>query len=111
MSAKSPSVALPGRSIVECRRCRCASTKASGWTPNSVVPIAEGAVQVIYKTPDGALKERMLGRADEASIAVAVAERPWAFDGDGVPQTDEYAPVAPNGAQGYPRLTINVTST
>jgi DMSO/TMAO reductase YedYZ molybdopterin-dependent catalytic subunit len=31
-----------------------------------------------------------------------------AFDGDGVPQTDEYAPVAPNGAQGYPRLTINV---
>jgi DMSO/TMAO reductase YedYZ molybdopterin-dependent catalytic subunit len=33
-----------------------------------------------------------------------------AFDGDGVPQTDEYAPVAPDGAQGYPRLTINVTS-
>lgn len=31
-----------------------------------------------------------------------------AFDGDGVPQTAEYAPVAPNGAQGYPRLTINV---
>jgi DMSO/TMAO reductase YedYZ molybdopterin-dependent catalytic subunit len=33
-----------------------------------------------------------------------------AFDGDGVPQTEEYAPVAPNGAQGYPRLTINVTA-
>ncbi len=33
-----------------------------------------------------------------------------AFDGDGVPQTEEYAPVAPNGAQGYPRRTINVTS-
>jgi DMSO/TMAO reductase YedYZ molybdopterin-dependent catalytic subunit len=33
-----------------------------------------------------------------------------AFDGDGVPQTEEYAPVAPNGAQGYPRLTINVKS-
>jgi DMSO/TMAO reductase YedYZ molybdopterin-dependent catalytic subunit len=31
-----------------------------------------------------------------------------AFDGDGVPQSEEYAPVAPNGAQGYPRLTINV---
>ena len=31
----------------------------------AVVPIAEGAVQVIYKTPEGALKERMLGRADE----------------------------------------------
>ncbi|TFH19454.1 MAG: molybdopterin-binding oxidoreductase [Acidimicrobiales bacterium] len=33
-----------------------------------------------------------------------------AFDGDGVPQTEEYAPVAPNGAQGYPRLTINIKS-
>ncbi len=49
----------------------------------AVVPIAEGAVQVIYKTPDGTLKDRLLGRADEATIAVAVAERPWAFDGDG----------------------------
>jgi SNF2 family DNA or RNA helicase len=49
----------------------------------AVVPIADGAVQVIYKTPDGALKERMLGRADEASIDLATQERPWAFDGDG----------------------------
>ena len=31
-----------------------------------------------------------------------------AIDGDGVPQSEDYAPVAPNGAQGYPRLTINV---
>ncbi len=49
----------------------------------AVVPIAEGAVQVIYKTPDGTLKDRLLGRADEASISVATAERPWSFDGDG----------------------------
>jgi hypothetical protein len=49
----------------------------------AVVPIAEGAVQVIYKTPDGTLKERLLGRADEAMIALATQERPWAFDGDG----------------------------
>jgi superfamily II DNA or RNA helicase len=49
----------------------------------AVVPIAEGAVQVIYKTPDGTLKDRLLGQADEATIALAVAERPWAFDGDG----------------------------
>ena len=26
----------------------------------AVVPITEGAVQVLYKTPDGALKERLL---------------------------------------------------
>jgi len=49
----------------------------------AVVPIAEGAVQVIYKTPDGALKDRLLGRADEDGIAIATEERPWAFDGDG----------------------------
>ena len=49
----------------------------------AVVPIAPGTVQVIYKTPDGTLKDRLLNRADEANLAAAVAERPWAFDGDG----------------------------
>ena len=49
----------------------------------SVIRIAADAVQVIYRTPDGALKERLLSRADEANICVAVTERPWAFDGDG----------------------------
>ena len=49
----------------------------------AVIPIADGAVRVIYQTPDGTLKERLLGRTDEASIAVAISERPWSFDGDG----------------------------
>jgi superfamily II DNA or RNA helicase len=49
----------------------------------AVVPIAEGAVQVLYKTPEGTLKERLLNRGDEASISVATMERPWSFDGDG----------------------------
>ncbi len=49
----------------------------------SVIRIAADAVQVIYRTPDGALKERLLNRADESNIGVAVTERPWAFDGDG----------------------------
>jgi DMSO/TMAO reductase YedYZ molybdopterin-dependent catalytic subunit len=31
-----------------------------------------------------------------------------AFDGDGVPQTEETAPVAPNGAQGYPRRFVEI---
>jgi len=52
-------------------------------TVAAVVPIADGSVQVIYKTPDGTLKERLLGRVDEASIALATQERPWTFDGDG----------------------------
>jgi SNF2 family DNA or RNA helicase len=48
----------------------------------AVVPIADGAVQVIYKTPDGTLRDRLLGRADQDSIAPATVERPWSFDGD-----------------------------
>ena len=49
----------------------------------AVVQIADGAVQVIYKTPDGTLKDRLLNRADETNISVATTERPWSFDGDG----------------------------
>lgn len=49
----------------------------------AVVPIADGAVQVLYKTPDGTLKERLLNRSDEATISIATTERPWSFDGDG----------------------------
>lgn len=49
----------------------------------AVVPIGDGAVQIIYKTPDGALKDRLLSRADEANISIATSECPWSFDGDG----------------------------
>src|SRR5450759_5421419 len=49
----------------------------------AVVPIAEGVVQIIYKTPDGTLKDRLLGRADEPNISIATTERPWSFEGDG----------------------------
>src|SRR4051794_22390656 len=49
----------------------------------ALVPLAEDSVQLIYRTPSGAMKERLLGRPDEASIAIASAERPFSFDGDG----------------------------
>jgi superfamily II DNA or RNA helicase len=49
----------------------------------ATVPLAEGSIQLIYRTPDGAMKERLLSRADEQSIDVATAERPFSFDGDG----------------------------
>ncbi len=49
----------------------------------AVVPIAEGAVQLIYKTPDGTLRDRLLNRADESNISIATTERPWSFEGDG----------------------------
>jgi hypothetical protein len=49
----------------------------------AVVPISDDSVQVIYKTGDGSLKDRLIGRADEENISIADAERPWSFEGDG----------------------------
>jgi SNF2 family DNA or RNA helicase len=49
----------------------------------AVVPIATAAVQVIYKTQDGTIKDRLLNRADEPNLSVATTERPWSFQGDG----------------------------
>jgi SNF2 family DNA or RNA helicase len=49
----------------------------------AVVPHAENAVQVIYRLPDGNIKERLLGPTDEDAITPATTERPWSFDGDG----------------------------
>jgi len=48
----------------------------------AVNKIAEGSCQVIYRTPDGTMRERLLGPADRDSVALATTERPWAFDGD-----------------------------
>ena len=47
----------------------------------AVVPIADGAIQVLYKTPDGTLKERLLNRGDEGSISIATTERTGACAG------------------------------
>ncbi|MEO8206576.1 MAG: DEAD/DEAH box helicase, partial [Chthoniobacterales bacterium] len=49
----------------------------------AVVQIGEGVVQILYKTPEGTIKERLLGRTDEPNFGFAVMERPWAFDGNG----------------------------
>src|SRR6201993_3256872 len=49
----------------------------------AVVPISTDAVQLVYKTPDGTLKDRLIGRHDEENIAPATQERPWSFEGDG----------------------------
>ena len=47
------------------------------------MPLAKGSVQLIYRTPSGAMNERLLGRADEDLIAIESSERPFCFDGDG----------------------------
>ncbi len=49
----------------------------------ATVPLGDGALQLIYRTPDGGMKERLLTVTDEASIGVATTERPFSFDGDG----------------------------
>jgi hypothetical protein len=66
-----------------------AGQSLSGVEPTNIVsvvallPLDEGSVQLIYRAPDGAMKERLLGRDDETSIAIASAERPFSFDGNG----------------------------
>jgi len=49
----------------------------------ATVPHGGESLQLIYRTPEGAIKERLLLRDDEASVEIATAERPFAFDGDG----------------------------
>ncbi len=49
----------------------------------AIVPLGDGSVQLIYRTPNGSMKERMLGRVDEELIELATTERPFSFDGDG----------------------------
>jgi len=49
----------------------------------ATVPQGDGALQLIYRTPDGGMKERLLLSADEPTISVATVERPFSFDGDG----------------------------
>ena len=49
----------------------------------AAVPIGTGPAQVIYKLPDGTIRERLVGSADIHTLAIATTERPWSFDGDG----------------------------
>ena len=46
----------PGQSLIGVESSAIVSVAA-------VVPIADGSVQLIYKTADGTIKERLLGRA------------------------------------------------
>ncbi|KAB1590309.1 DUF3883 domain-containing protein [Burkholderia cepacia] len=61
----------------------------SGLEPGQVVrivttePAGDNSLTVYYKTADGALRERMLFRTDEANLSLADAGRPWAFDAPG----------------------------
>ena len=49
----------------------------------ATVPQGDGALQLIYRTPDGTMKERLLLATDEPAISIASAERPFSFEGKG----------------------------
>ena len=49
----------------------------------AVTGVGQGAVQVVYRLPDGSFKERLLSEAEEGTVSCATSERPWSFDGDG----------------------------
>ena len=49
----------------------------------ATVPQGDGALQLIYRTPDGTMKERLLLATDEPAISIASAERPFSFEGRG----------------------------
>lgn len=61
----------------------------NGIEPGQIVrivttePVGENALTVYYKTADGQVKEQMLFRSSEASLSLAEAGRPWAFDAPG----------------------------
>jgi hypothetical protein len=46
------------------------------------VSLGNGAIQLIYRTPAGTIKERLLNSTDETAISLAVTERPFSFDGN-----------------------------
>ncbi|MEZ7892781.1 MAG: helicase-related protein [Candidatus Wallbacteria bacterium] len=52
-------------------------------TVKSVDKISADTIQIIYKMPNGAIKERLINQNDVNEIEIAVQERPFAFDGDG----------------------------
>ena len=58
-------------------------TGIEGDTPVQIIavePVGAEAATVYYKTQDGQMGERMLFKADEASLGIAQKSRPWSFD-------------------------------
>lgn len=70
----------------------------------ATVPLGEGSIQLIYRTPDGAMKERLLARADEQGISVATTERPFSFDGDGACPSPKPRPNSLKQPRGFSQI-------
>ncbi|MDE2776140.1 MAG: RNA helicase, partial [Chloroflexota bacterium] len=63
--------------------------RVNGILPNQTVQLVAveqsgaNSVSVAYRRADGGLGERVLYRADEATLSTPPDERLWPFDGDG----------------------------
>jgi len=53
-----------------------ATIEAASW-------VGDGMLKVIYRTADGALRDRLVSRDDEPGLELAAPARRWSFDGDG----------------------------
>lgn len=49
----------------------------------AVTPVGPDSYKLIYQRPAGDYRDRLVSQADADAFSVAVAERPWAFDGNG----------------------------
>jgi superfamily II DNA or RNA helicase len=85
-----PDVAPPSRSdlLTSLEQIKVGSS-LTGLEPEMIVSVMANnaigteAAQIIYKLPDGTMRERLIGSADLHTLAVATTERPWSFDADG----------------------------
>ncbi|MDI1431379.1 hypothetical protein [Polyangium sorediatum] len=49
----------------------------------AAIPIPLDSLQIVYRLPDGTLRERLLSRPEEAWLKLAPVARSSSFDGDG----------------------------
>lgn len=49
----------------------------------AVVPLSAGTATLVYKLPDGGLRDRLVTEAEVAAFSQATVERPWSFSGNG----------------------------
>jgi superfamily II DNA or RNA helicase len=49
----------------------------------AAIPIGSETVQLVYRMPDGNIRETLLDRKRAENVSIATAESPWSFDGDG----------------------------
>lgn len=49
----------------------------------AAIPIGADTIQLVYRMPDGNIRETLLDRKRAEGVTIATAQSPWSFDGDG----------------------------